>query len=426
VIHRAAGAAVVCLAVAACGAAHRTVKTPVGSSTIVFGTHQPQTGPAAPGYSQIATASQAFFDYVNDHGGVYGRNVRLLIYNDAYNPTQTAGAVEHMVLYNNVFGIFEGLGTPTHYQVKPFLNAYQVPDVFVASPCPCWDNGTDDPFTYGWQPSSTIEGKILGSYIRRHFPGQKVGVLYQGDRAGRAGLAAIRSQVPQVVAAKTYQPGDTTVEAQLKQVKRAGARVLVDLTLPAYTAMSVLSLLKLRYGPQLVVWSGGIDPITVARLLNRFSAGAVHGFGLIDGAITDAYLPSPSETSNPWIRLFRRIDTQYDNNVPLNTNVEYGMASAYTLIQALRAAGPNLTRQSLIDAINNRGSSWRGPGLVPLRYSSSDHSGFIGARMGRIQDGQLVLFGPPLTTTSRPGSPIVAYRGAQPAPPPNGFPGATP
>ena len=415
----------VCLAVAGCGSI-RTVKTPVGSSTIVFGTHQPLTGPAAPGYSQISSASQAFFDYVNDHGGVYGRDVRLLTYNDAYDPAQTAGAVEHMVLYNNVFGIFEGLGTPTHYQVKPFLNAYQVPDVFVGSPCPCWADGTADPFTYGWQPSSTVEGKILGWYIRRHFAGQRVGVLYQDDRAGAAALAAIRGQVPQVVAAKSYHPGDTTVEAQLQKIKRAGARVLVDFTLPAYTAMSVLSLLKLRYGPQLVVWSGGVDPITVARLLNRYSGGAVHGFGLIDGAITDAFLPSPGDTSNPWIRLFRKIDTQYDNNVPLNTNVEYGMASAYTLIQALRAAGPNLTRQALIDAINSKGSSWRGPGLVPLHYSSTDHSGFSGTRIGRIQDGQLALFGPALTTTSRVGSPIVPYRGAQPAPPPNGFPGATP
>jgi branched-chain amino acid transport system substrate-binding protein len=422
----AAGVLLVGLALGAggCGGI-RTVKTPA-PSTIVFGTHQPLTGPAAPGYSQIAAASQAFFDYVNAHGGIYGRNIRLLTMNDAYNPTQTAGAVEHMVLYNNVFGIFEGLGTPTHYQVKPFLNAYQVPDVFVGSPCPCWGNGTDDPFTYGWQPSSTIEGKILGSYIHQHFPGQKVGVLYQDDRAGEAGLAALRGEAPQVVLAKTYRPGATTVEAQLQAIKRAGARVLVDFTLPAYTAMSLLSLLKLRYGPQLVVWSGGMDPITVARLLDTYSGGAVHGFGLIDGAITDAFLPSPGETSNPWIRLFRKVDTQYDKSVPLNTEVEYGMASAYTLVQALRAAGPNLTRQSLIDAINKKGSLWRGPGLVPLRYSATDHSGFTGARMGRIQDGHLVLFGPTFTTTNRAGSPVTPYRKAQPPPPPNGFPGATP
>jgi branched-chain amino acid transport system substrate-binding protein len=423
----AAGVVLACLAlsVGACGSGHRTVKTPVGSSTIVFGTHQPLTGPAAPGYSQISAASEAFFNYVNAHGGVYGRDLRLLVMNDAYNPTETAGDVEHMVLYNNVFGIFEGLGTPTHLQVKPFLNAYQVPDVFVGSPCSCWATGNADPFTYGWQPSSMIEGKILGWYIHRDFPGQKVGVLYQADASGRGGLAGLRAEVP-VAAAQSYRAGQTTVETQLRAIQRSGAKVLVNFTLPAYTAMGVLALLKLHYGPQLVVWSGGIDPITVARLLDRYSTGAVHGYGLIDGAITDAYLPSPSDTSNPWIRFFRQVDAQYDSGVPFNTNVEYGMASAYTLVQALRAAGPNLTRQALINAINRTGSSWRGPGLVPLHYSAADHGGFTGTRLGRIRDGHLVLFGAPLVTTARAGSPVKSYGRPQPRPPANGFPGATP
>jgi branched-chain amino acid transport system substrate-binding protein len=422
-----AGFAVVCLALAAgaCGSI-RTVKTPVGSSTIVFGTHQPLTGPAAPGYSQISAASQAFFDYVNDHGGVYGRNVKLLTFNDAGDPTMAAGAVEHMVLYNNVFGIFEGLGTATHLQVKPFLNAYQVPDLFVASPCPCWGDGTADPFTYGWQPSSTIEGKVLGWYIRRHFPGQRVGVLYQKDEAGQAGLAGIRDELAGTVPAQSYTPGATTLDPQVRALKRSGAKVVVDFTLPAYTAMEVLSMLRLRYGPQLAVWSGGIDPITVARLLNTYSSGAVHGYGLIDGAITDSYLPSPNASSNPWIRLFRSVDTQYDSGVPFNTNIEYGMASAYTLIQALRAAGPNLSRQALINALNHKGGSWRGPGLVPLDYSTSNHSGFMGTQLGRIDNGRVVLLGSPMVTTARSDSPVTPYRGGQPNPPANGFPGATP
>jgi ABC-type branched-subunit amino acid transport system substrate-binding protein len=411
------------LTAAACGSI-RTVRTPA-PSTIVFGTHQPMTGPAAPGYNQISAASQAFFQYVNAHGGVYGRNLRLLTYNDAYDPAETTSAVEHMVLYNNVFGIFEGLGTRTHLQVKPFLNAYQVPDLFVASGCPCWDNGAADPFTYGWQPSATIEGKILGWYIRRHFPGQRVGVLYENDETGRAGLTGVRAEVPTVVAAETYTPGATTIDAQMRALRRAGARVLVDFTLPAYTAMEVLALLRMRYGPQLAVWSEGIDPITVARLLNTYSGGAFHGYGLIDGTITDAYLPSPADISNPWVHLFKEIDTQYDAGVPFNMNVEYGMAAAYTLIQALRAAGPNLTRQALIDAVNRRGSSWRGPGLVPLHYSAANHSGYMGAQLGRITNGHLALFGTPLVTTSQASSPIMPYHGVQPAPPPNGFPGAT-
>src|SRR6202042_2395309 len=149
----------------------------VTATSITFGTHQPVTGPAAPGYDLIAPASQAYFDYVNAHGGVYGRKINLIIKNDAYNPTNTVTVVHQLVLQDKVFGIFEGLGTPTHTKVVGFLNASKVPDIFVASGCPCWDDGTTQPWTFGWQPNYTIEGKILGQYIKQHFGGQKVGVL---------------------------------------------------------------------------------------------------------------------------------------------------------------------------------------------------------------------------------------------------------
>ena len=121
--------------------------------------------------------------------------------------------------------------------------------------------------------------------MRRHSSGQRVGVLYQDDASGRAGLAGLRGQVG-VVTAQGYRPGDTTLERQIRAIKHSGAKVLVNFTLPAYTAMEVLALLHANYGPQLVVWSGGIDSITVARLLNTYSAGAVHGYGLIDGVIS--------------------------------------------------------------------------------------------------------------------------------------------
>jgi len=121
----------------------------VTSNSITFGTHQPLTGPAAPGYSEIAPASQAFFDYVNAHGGVFGRKIHLTIKDDAYNPTNTVNVVHQLVLQNKVFGIFEGLGTPTHTKVVSFLNASKVPDLFVASGCPCWDNGSSQPMTFG-------------------------------------------------------------------------------------------------------------------------------------------------------------------------------------------------------------------------------------------------------------------------------------
>src|ERR1700685_3738286 len=111
------------------------------STSTTFGTHQPLTGPAAPGYSEIAPASQAFFDYLNAQGGINGRKIHLIIKNDEYNPTQTVAVTHQLVLQEKVFGIFEGLGTPTHTKVVGFLNSEKVPDMFVASGCACRNNG---------------------------------------------------------------------------------------------------------------------------------------------------------------------------------------------------------------------------------------------------------------------------------------------
>jgi branched-chain amino acid transport system substrate-binding protein len=396
----------------------------VTATSITFGSHQPLTGPAAPGYSEIAPASQAFFDYVNAHGGVFGRKIHLVYKDDAYNPAQTVNVVHQLVLQDKVFGIFEGLGTPTHTKVVGFLNAEKIPDLFVASGCPCWDDGTKQPYTFGWQPNYTIEGKILGQYIKQHFAGKKVGVLYQDDDFGTGGLAGIEDEVPasDIVAKESYQPGTTTLAAQITAIKTAKAQVLVDFTVPIYTAIGQLTSFTLGYKPQLVVSNVGIDPITVGGLLKTVSKGKASGTALIDGAITDGYLPSSSDTSNPWIQLFMKIHQQYDASAPFDGNVEYGMANAYTLVQALQAAGKNLTRQDLVNAVNTVGAKWTGPGLVPFRYSTTEHGGYGGAEMGQVRNGKIVLFGGPLVTQPTAGSPITPFTGTQPAPPASGVP----
>jgi len=436
--------AVVALVAAGCGSSSSSSKTTssggsssssgnggatapgVTATSITFGTHTPLTGPVAPGYSEIAPASQAFFNYVNAHGGVYGRQIHLIIKDDAYNPTNTVNVVHQLVLQSGVFGIFEGLGTPTHTKVVSFLNASKVPDIFVASGCPCWDDGTTQPYTFGWQPNYTIEGKILGQYIKQHFGGQKVGVLYQDDDFGQGGLAGIKDEVPasDIVAKEPYQPGVTTLAPEITAIKSSGAKVLVDFTVPIYTAIGQLTSFTLGYKPQLVVASVGIDPITVGGLLKTISHGKASGTALIEGAITDGYLPSNTDTSNPWIQLFMKAHTQYDASAPFDGNVEYGMANAYTLVQALQAAGKDLTRQGLINAINQHGAGWAGPGLVPFRYSTTDHGGYSGAEIGTIKNGQIVLSGGPLTTTPAAGSAITPYTGSQPAPPASGIPTA--
>jgi ABC-type branched-subunit amino acid transport system substrate-binding protein len=414
-------AAAAAVAVAGCGSSSSSSAPGVTATSITFGSHQPLTGPAAPGYSEIAPASQAFFDYLNAQGGVYGRKIHLTYKDDAYNPAQTVNTVHQLVLQESVFGIFEGLGTPTHTKVVGYLNSSKVPDMFVASGCACWDAGTTQPYTYGWQPNYTIEGKILGQYIKQHFAGKKVGVFYQNDDFGTGGLTGIKDQVPasQIVSTQPYQPGGTNVAPQISALKAAGAEVLVDFSVPIYTALGQLTSFTLGYKPQLVVSNVGIDPTTVGGLLKTFSKGKA-GTALIEGAITDGYLPSVAEQSNPWIALFKKVHDQYDASAPFDGNVEYGMANAYTLAQALQLAGKKLTRQGLINAVNSKGSQLSGPGLVPFRYSTSDHGGYSGVEIGQVRNGKIALFGGPLVTEPTSSSPITPYTTAQPAPPASG------
>jgi len=195
-----------------------------------------------------------------------------------------------------------------------------------------------------------------------------------------------------------------------------GAQVLVDFTIPAYTALGQLTSLKLGYKPQLVVSNVGIDPTTVGGLLKSFSKGKADT-ALIEGAVTDAYLPSTADTSNSWVQLFKKIHDQYDAKAPFDGNVEYGMASAYTFAQALKNAGKNPTRQSIVNAVEQGG--FTGPGLVPFRYSKSEHGGYGGGQIATIKNGQIVVQGQPMVTDPGTG-PITVSNMKEAAPGDNG------
>src|SRR5437588_5620455 len=181
------------LTITACGSGGgggSSASTPgVTDTAVTIGSTQPLTGPAAPGYSEIAPAAKAYFDYVNANGGVNGRKINLKYVDDAYNPTQTVTLTKQLVLQDKVFATVGSLGTPTHTKVVDFLNSSRVPDLFVASGCSCWDQPKTHPYTFGWQPDYTVEGKILGQYITQHFAGKKVAYFYQDDDFGRDGVA---------------------------------------------------------------------------------------------------------------------------------------------------------------------------------------------------------------------------------------------
>jgi ABC-type branched-subunit amino acid transport system substrate-binding protein len=391
------------LVASGCGSGGSSSSAPgVTKTSVLIGSHQPLTGPAAPGYSEIAPAAKAFFQYLNAQGGVNGRKINLIYKDDGYNPTKTVDVTKQLVLQNKVFAIWGGLGTPTHTKVVDFLNSSRVPDLFVSSGCPCWDDGNKHPYTFGWQPNYTIEGKVLGQYIKQKFPGKKVGVFYQDDDFGQGGLAGLKEQLgSQIVSAKPYQPTVTNVAPQITAIQKSGAQVLVDFSIPAFTALERLTSFKLGYKPQLAVSNVGIDPTTVGGLLKSFSKGKADT-ALIEGAITDAYLPSTADTSNSWVQLFKKIHDQYDAKAPFDGNVEYGMASAYTFAQALKNAGKNPTRQSLVNAVEAGG--FTGPGLVPFRYSKSEHGGYGGGQIATIKNGQILVQGKPMVTDPGTGA----------------------
>jgi ABC-type branched-subunit amino acid transport system substrate-binding protein len=400
----------------------------VTAKTITIGSTQPLTGIAATGYSEIAPASKAYFDWVNAHGGINGRTINYSYLDDGYDPSKTKSQTNKLILQDKVFGIFNALGTPTHEEVVNFLNQQKVPDLFVASGCLCWDNVSQHPYTFGWQPDYTVEGKILGAYVKQHFAGKKIAYFYQSDDFGTDGVKGLDMEIPksQVVARQAYDVANPTGAGALVQ-KLAAAKpdLIVSFSVPAFTAILKLSMLKLHLNAQLAVSNVGSDPITLAGYMQGIAkqaganvSGSLAG-QLIQGMISDTYLASPADPTNPWIKLFKQIHDQYIPKLPFDGNVLYGMSAAYTFAEALAKAGKNPTRDGIVKAIE--GGLDPGPGLVPFRYSSSSHAGFTGAAVGVVTGTSIKTVAKPMTTDDGSGG-ITPSTQSQSSPPANGIP----
>jgi ABC-type branched-subunit amino acid transport system substrate-binding protein len=398
----------------------------VTATSIKLGAHYPLTGVAAPGYSQIPLGVKAYFDYVNSKGGVNGRKIDWDYKDDGYNPTNTSQVVNQLVLQDKVFALMGGLGTPTHTAVLDFLNSEGVPDLFVASGSSSWDQPKKDPETFGWQTDYESEGKIIGQYIKQNFPNAKVGLFLQDDDFGTDGEKGVRQYIDkQVVDAERYTPGKTDVTAQVSALQQKGADFVLGFNVPSYTALTQLTALKLGYKPQWFYSNVGSDPTLVGGLLAKFSQGQVNDAASLNGALTTTYLPSVETPNDPWTQLFKKVWTASGQQGDLTNFEIYGMAQAYTTVQALQAAGKNPTRQSLVDAIEKVGKNWKGPQLAPFRYSSTRHAGISGMKVTKIngtspQDLTKVL------VTDTGSAPIKQYSGSESTPPSSGIPDEKP
>ncbi len=396
-------------------AARRASVTGVTAHRIVLGATTPLTGPAAPGYDEIAPATNAVFEYVNAHGGIYGRKIDYLVDNDEYDPALTVHYTEQLVEQDDIFADVGSLGTPTQLAVQGFLNSEHVPQLFIESGCACWSKPKQYPESFGWQPDYIVEGKILGQYVAKHMSGEKVGYLYQDDEFGEDGVRGLDEEIPKssVASEQTYQGTSAGLAAglgsQISAIKASGAKVVVLYTIPAATALALLAAAELNYHPQWVVSSVGADPPTLTGLLVSYSKGTA-GASLLNGMISNAYLPPETDSSNAWIRLSKSILTKYDKSyTQWDGNTEYGAAIGYSMVELLEAAGKHLTRSGIISTLAKDGSKFAVSSLVPFTYSKGDHYGLSGSEVVRIDNGVVSPITPVYVATNK--GPITKYTG---------------
>jgi ABC-type branched-subunit amino acid transport system substrate-binding protein len=368
----------------------------VTDTTIKLGGTVPLSGPAA-AFGVVGPGAAAYFAYVNDHGGVNGRKIDYEYLDDAYDPTQTVQLTRRLVQQDEVFAIFNTIGTDNALAVRSLLNQLEVPMLFAGTGASSFADPKNYPWSMPYLPNNIAEGTIYGRYILQHLPKARIGVLVESDDYGKdlnAGLRkAIRSK-RKIVATEGYALTDTNVSSQVAKLKAAGANTLVLFATPQFAIQGFLAANKLGWHPQIFVSSVSIEP-TVMKIVTASTSPK-----FAEGALSIAFVKDP--TSPRWakdraVRLYRQIMAKYDpQGRPSDVYNFYGMAVAFTMVDALRRAGRNLTRDSLLQAathLTEAGNPFLLPGIT-LRTSPSDYFPMDQAQVYRYHKGYWTPDGP--------------------------------
>jgi ABC-type branched-subunit amino acid transport system substrate-binding protein len=319
---------------------------------IKIGNIMPYSGPAS-AYGVIGRTEAAYFKMINDAGGINGRKINFISYDDGYSPPKTVEQARKLVESDEVLFIFNSLGTPPNSAIRQYMNSKKVPQLFVATGATKWNDPKNFPWTMGWQPSYQSETQIYAKYILKNKPDAKIAVLYQNDDYGKDYLKGLKDGLgakaaSMIVAQESYETTDPTVDDHIVKLKSSGADVFIDIATPKFAAQAIKKVGEIEWKP--------------LHFLNNVSAsvGSVikpAGYANAQNIISAAYLKDASDpqwNNDPGMKEFYAFlakNFPEGDKLDQSTVVAYGVSQ--TLVQVLKQCGDNLTRENIMKQAAN-------------------------------------------------------------------------
>jgi branched-chain amino acid transport system substrate-binding protein len=394
-------AAAFAIALASPAVAQKKYDQGASDTEIKIGNTNPYSGNAS-AYGQIGKTIEAYFKMVNDNGGINGRKVNFITYDDGYSPPKTVEMVRKLVEEDQVLFVFQTLGTPPNTAIHKYMNQKKVPQLFVATGASKWGNPKEFPWTMGWQPDYVTEGIIYAKHILANVKDPKIGVLMQNDDYGKdyyngfkQGLGKDADKL--IVQHVTYEVTDPTVDSQMIQLKNSGANVFFNITTPKFAAQAIKKAGEIGWKP--------------AHYLNNVSVsvGAVMkpaGIENSQGILTAAYLKDatdPQWDKNPdmieWNKFMDKYMPQGDKKSSFHV---YGYAVSATMAEVLKKCGDNLTHENVMKQAASL-KDFANPLLLPgikVNTGSNDFYPIQSVQLSRFEGEIWKLFGDVLSNES--------------------------
>jgi ABC-type branched-subunit amino acid transport system substrate-binding protein len=370
----------------------------VTGTEIKIGNTGPYSGPAS-SYGTIPKSMAAYYRMVNEQGGVNGRRINFISYDDGYAPPKTVEMTRKLVEEDKVLAIASPLGTPTNSATWHYLNQHRVPQLFIASGATKWDDPKGHPWSIGWQPNYQSEGRIYAAFIMTSRAAGKIGVLYQNDDAGKDYLRGVTDGLgaehrAMITLAASYEPTDPTIDSQIVAMKAADCDVLVTAAIPKMAAQAIKKAAEIDWKPLHVLTS-------VANSVGATLRPA--GLELSKGVVSDFYLKDPTDPQwrndagfKAWLAF---MDKYYPEGDKSDSGNLYGPSIAATTIQVLKQCGDDLTRENVMRQAGNL-HDFTTPLLLPgvkINTGPSDFAPIKQVQMARFDGSRWQLFGPILT-----------------------------